>query len=74
MKPITHWIGQYLIAASTMFGLLVAIEVSGGAAFADAWAEALTWAATAAAVFVGSRWWQARRNARCAICKDDTTS
>ena len=72
MKPITHWIGQFVVAALTMLGLLLAIEVSQGSALADAWPEALAWATTAAAIFTGSRWRQARRNVACAMCKDDT--
>jgi hypothetical protein len=71
MKPITHWIGQYLLAASTMFGLLLAIDVAQGTRLADAWPGTLAWSAAAAAIFVGSRYRQARKGADCTLCKDD---
>lgn len=70
MKPVTHWIGQYLLAAGSMFALLLAVDMAQGTVFADAWVSALAWAATAAAIFIGSRYWQARKGADCAMCKD----
>jgi 4-hydroxybenzoate polyprenyltransferase len=70
MPRLSHWIGQYLLAASTMFALLVAVDLLRGQAFANAWPEALAWAAASAAIFVGARYRQARAGAACAICKD----
>jgi len=70
MPRLSHWIGQYLLAASTMFALLIAVDLLRGEAFAGAWPGSLAWAATAAAIFVGSRYRQARKGAACALCKD----
>jgi len=46
MRPASqstlHWIGQYLLAAGTMFLLLCAID--------------LAWSLAAAAIFVAARW------------------
>jgi hypothetical protein len=69
---MTHWIGQFLLAAASMFALLMAVDLLRGTPFADAWVEALTWAVTAAAIFAGSRYRQARKGAQCAACGDDT--
>jgi hypothetical protein len=68
MKPIVRWAGQYVLAASTLFALLVAVDVARGTAFADAWASALAWALLSSAIFIGARYRQAARNAECAVC------
>lgn len=70
MKPASHWLGQYLLAAGTMFALLVVVDLMRGEAFAASWPGSLLWAATAAAIFVGSRYRQARKGVDCALCKD----
>lgn len=72
MKPVSHWIGQYLLAASTMFALLVIVDLLRGETFAASWTGSLLWAATAAAIFVGSRYRQARKGVDCALCKNET--
>jgi hypothetical protein len=69
MKPITHWVAQYLLAAVTLFALLAGVDIARGTPFADAWASAAAWAALAAAIFIGSRYHRARQGAECAICE-----
>lgn len=69
MPRLSHWIGQYLLAASTMFALLVAVDLMRGRTFAGTWAESLAWAAAASAMFVGSRYRQARKGIACALCE-----
>lgn len=59
MRPATYWIGQYLLAAGTMFLLLVAIDLMRGDSFAATWAHTLVWSGAAAAIFVAARWRQA---------------
>jgi hypothetical protein len=69
MKTIIRWGAQYLLAAVTMFALLVMVDLYKGTAFADAWGSALTWAVVSSAIFIGARYNQERRNAACAICE-----
>jgi len=59
MHKLLYWSGQYLLAASTMFGLLVAIDVFlRGEAFETGWRESLAWSVMAAAIFIGSRYYR----------------
>ncbi len=51
-----HWIGQYLLAAGTMFLLLCAIDLMRGDSLADTWGPTLLWSLAAAAIFVAARW------------------
>lgn len=69
MPRLSHWIGQYLLASSTMFALLIGVALLRGETFAGAWPEALAWAAASAAIFVFSRYRQARKGAACALCE-----
>ncbi|MFC0251846.1 hypothetical protein [Massilia consociata] len=69
-NTVIHWSGQYLLAASSMFMLLEVIDMLRGEAFGAAWRESLAWAVLAAAIFIGSRYYQAKRGAACAVCKD----
>lgn len=64
MQPAPHspprktafWIGQYLLAAGTMFALLAAIDLLRGDSLAATWVTTLAWSAAAAAFFIGARW------------------
>ena len=71
MPGITYWIGQFLLASSTMFGLLVVIDLLRGEPFATSWVESLVWAVVAAALFIGSRYRQARKGIECGLCEND---
>lgn len=55
-QPYLHWIGQYLLAAGTMFLLLSAIDLMRGDSLAATWGPTLAWSAAAAAIFVAARW------------------
>lgn len=55
-QPYLHWIGQYALAAGTMFLLLCAIDLMRGDSLADTWGSTLAWSAAAAAIFVAARW------------------
>ena len=68
MPKLSHWIGQYLIAVTSMFVLLLAIDLMRGEQPARAWPSALAWAAVASAIFVGSRYRNMRRGIECGIC------
>jgi hypothetical protein len=71
MPAKSYWIGQFLLAASTMFGLLVVIDLLRGEAFAASWVESLAWSVIAAAIFIASRYRQARKGAECGLCEDE---
>ncbi|MBQ5945866.1 hypothetical protein [Massilia sp. ST3] len=70
MRPFSYWAGQYLLASSTMFLLLALVDWLRGDSLADTWPATLGWSCAAAAIFVASRYRQARRGAACALCED----
>jgi hypothetical protein len=61
MHGIRYWILQYLMAASSLFVILVAIDLAGGKNLADVVWMTLAWALAAAAVFIGARYVQSRK-------------
>ena len=71
MRPVTYWIGQFLLATGTMFLLLAAVDLMRGESVAATWPGTLAWSAAAAAIFVASRWRQASGGRDCAVCADD---
>jgi hypothetical protein len=68
MPPLSHWIGQYLIAVVTMTALLLAIDMMSGETFVRALLSAAGWAAVASALFIGTRYRNTRRNLACSVC------
>ena len=69
MPKLSHWIGQYLIAVVSMFVLLLVIDIlMRGETLARAWPSALTWAAVASAIFIGTRYRNMRRGIACGVC------
>jgi len=69
MERLIYWSGQYLLAAGTMFALLVAVDVLlRGEALDTGWRESLAWSVVASAIFIGSRYYRASRGATCAMC------
>ena len=69
MPTLSHWIIQYLIAALSMFGLLLVIDLlMRGETLARAWPSALIWAVVASALFVGTRYRNMKRGIACAVC------
>ena len=74
MQKLIYWSGQYLLAASSMFALLVSIDVFlRGEAFETGWRESLAWSLMSAAIFIGSRYYRADRGASCAMCRHPDT-
>jgi hypothetical protein len=53
MRPVTYWIGQFLLAAGTMFLLLAAVDLMRGDSLAATWPATLGWSAAAAALWCG---------------------
>lgn len=69
MPKLSHWIAQYLIAVSSMFMLLLAIDLlMRGETFARAWPSSLAWAVLASAIFIGTRYRNMKRGIACAVC------
>lgn len=69
MRNLIYWSGQYLLAASSMFLLLEVVDMLGGDAFGANWRESMAWAVLASAIFIGSRYYQAKRGAQCRPCE-----
>jgi hypothetical protein len=66
MQKLIYWSFQYLLAAGSMFALLVAIDVFlRGEAFETGWRTSLAWSVMAAAIFIGSRYYRADQNPHC---------
>jgi hypothetical protein len=58
MRGIGYWIKQYLLAAVTLFAILVAVDLASGKPLADGVWMSLAWALIAAALFIGARYGQ----------------
>jgi len=69
MPKLTHWIIQYIVAVSSMFLLLLVIDLLiRNEVFARAWPSALAWAVVTSALFVGIRYRNMKRGIACGIC------
>jgi hypothetical protein len=68
MPGITQWIRLYLLAASSMFALLMATDLLRGRTVADSWVEQLAWSVTSAAIFIGARYQKVRKGVACGVC------
>ena len=64
------WIKRFLMVSALVFAILLAAEVVKGGTLQGGWPSALFWASTSAAVFTGSRYYQARKGLACALCRD----
>jgi hypothetical protein len=60
MQGLRYWILQYLLAAGTMFAILVAIDLFSGKKLDEVWMS-LAWALASAAIFIGARYSQSRK-------------
>jgi hypothetical protein len=69
MPKLSHWIVQYLLAVSTMFALLLVVDMlARGESLERAWRSALLWAALASSLFIGTRYRNVRKGIACAVC------
>jgi hypothetical protein len=62
MQGVRYWILQYLLAAATMFALLVVVDLIGGKQLADGVWMSLAFALAASAIFIGARYLRSRRS------------
>jgi hypothetical protein len=61
MHGIRYWLLQYLLAASTLFAILIVVDLVGGKNLADVVWMTLAWALAASAIFIGARYNQSRK-------------
>jgi hypothetical protein len=61
---------QFLWVCGTMIMLLAGIELIKGHTLAEALPFAIGWGLLSSAIFVGSRYYQARKGVGCAACGD----
>jgi hypothetical protein len=61
MQGVRYWILQYLLAAVTLFAILVGVDLISGAKLADGVWMSLAWALAASAIFIGARFNQSRK-------------
>lgn len=61
MHGILYWVLQYVLAACTLFAILVGVDLMSGKSVADGVWMALAWALMAAAIFIGARYNQSRK-------------
>jgi hypothetical protein len=70
MHGPAFWITRLLMVMTLVFSILLAMEVLKGGTLQAGWPSALIWAGISAAVFTGSRYYQARKGLACALCRD----
>ncbi len=69
MPKLSHWLVQYVIAAFSLFALLLVVDlVVRGETFARAWPSSLIWALVASALFIGTRYRNMKRGIECVVC------
>jgi hypothetical protein len=70
MKDAARWVRHFLMAlgASTVF--LLAVYVMRGMDLDRAIREAAMWGLIAASIFIGGRYYNAKRGKACALCRD----
>jgi hypothetical protein len=61
MHGIRYWFLQYLLAASTLFAILIVLDLIDGKKLADVVWMTLAWALAASAIFIGARYKQSRK-------------
>lgn len=71
---LAYWIVRYLLAAGILSAILVVVEYGKGTPTTADLLSAVAWAMLAAAIFVGSKYWQARKNKSCSRCVDSVES
>jgi hypothetical protein len=67
---LAYWIVRYLLAAGILSAILVVVEYGKGTPTTADLIGAVAWAMLATAIFVGSKYWQARKNKSCSRCVD----
>jgi hypothetical protein len=61
MQGVRYWTTQFLMAAVSMFAIMVVLDLASGRNLADEVWMSLAWALSAAALFTGARYSQSRK-------------
>jgi len=61
MQVTRYWFTQYLLAAVTLFAILVGVDLISGVKLGDDIWMTLAWALAASAIFIGARHNQSRK-------------
>lgn len=62
MQDLIYWLGQFALAASSLFAVLLVVDLLSGATLAGSWALSAAYALAAAAVFTATRFSRRRRS------------
>jgi hypothetical protein len=62
MQGVRYWILQYVVAAASMFALLLVIDLISGKQLTDGVWTSLAFALAASAIFIGARYLRSRGN------------
>ncbi|CDG83009.1 hypothetical protein [Janthinobacterium agaricidamnosum] len=71
MTGMGYWITRYLLASGILFIILALVELSKGTPSTIDLLSALAWSLVASAIFIGSKYWRARKQLTCTICTTD---
>ncbi|WP_426177191.1 hypothetical protein [Massilia sp. TWR1-2-2] len=61
MQGVRYWILQYVLAAASMFALLVVVDLIGGKQLGDGIWLSLVFALATSAIFIGARYLRSRK-------------
>jgi hypothetical protein len=61
MHGVTYWIAQFLLAAVSMFLILIVLDLASGATLAASWQMSGAYALALGAIFTGMRYSRSRR-------------
>lgn len=69
---LAYWITRYLLASGVLGAILVAAEYSKGQPGRNDLLGCVAWAMLAAAIFIGTKYWNFRKAQTCTMCRDGT--
>jgi hypothetical protein len=72
--PTSFWIKRFFTVFRSAFVIIGAVQLLKGRSLEYSVTEAAIWAGIAAAIFIVARYFQARKNIPCALCKDTPES
>ena len=70
MKPLAFWVRRFLMVAGFATLLILGSKLMRGFALDDVLTESFLWGLAAAAIFTGTRYYNAKRGVACAMCRD----
>ncbi len=70
MKPLSFWIRRFIWVAGIATMVILGSKLLRGFALDQVITESFVWGLTTAAVFIGTRYYYARRGIACAMCRD----